>query len=110
MFNARPKATEQAVARRGILSDDRRQAICCVSLRCNYEGVGNIGKFKVEAVLAIGMCKNIPGLSLVCTFPVALITHSPLYTDNAKPPKDPSDLRAECELRQQGARRRDRDL
>eukprot|EP00965_Chrysotila_dentata_P241515 6204327-Pleurochrysis_carterae.AAC.1 len=35
---------------------------------------------------------------------------SPLYTGNAKPLKDPSILRTECELRQQGARRRDGDL
>eukprot|EP00965_Chrysotila_dentata_P151810 5016651-Pleurochrysis_carterae.AAC.3 len=33
-----------------------------------------------------------------------------MYTDNAKPPKDPSILRAKRGLRQQGARRRDRDL
>eukprot|EP00965_Chrysotila_dentata_P180516 5959266-Pleurochrysis_carterae.AAC.1 len=35
---------------------------------------------------------------------------SPLYTDNAKPLKGPSILRAEHELRQPGAQRRDRDL
>eukprot|EP00965_Chrysotila_dentata_P063415 2101826-Pleurochrysis_carterae.AAC.1 len=35
-------------------------------------------------------------------------TRSPLYTDNAKPPKGPSILWTECELRQQGARRRGR--
>eukprot|EP00965_Chrysotila_dentata_P150298 4964383-Pleurochrysis_carterae.AAC.1 len=37
-------------------------------------------------------------------------TRSPLYTHNGKPPKDPSILRTECERRQQGAGRRDRDL
>eukprot|EP00965_Chrysotila_dentata_P217720 6190181-Pleurochrysis_carterae.AAC.7 len=36
--------------------------------------------------------------------------YSPLHTDNAKPPKDPIILRTQCALRQQGARRRDRDL
>eukprot|EP00965_Chrysotila_dentata_P003039 99011-Pleurochrysis_carterae.AAC.1 len=35
---------------------------------------------------------------------------SPLYTNRAKPLKDFSILRAEHELRQQGARRRDRNL
>eukprot|EP00965_Chrysotila_dentata_P075551 2495283-Pleurochrysis_carterae.AAC.3 len=33
-----------------------------------------------------------------------------LYTDKAKPQKEPSILRTEHELRQQGARRRYRDL
>eukprot|EP00965_Chrysotila_dentata_P151903 5019404-Pleurochrysis_carterae.AAC.1 len=47
--------------------------------------------------MPVGMCKNIQGVS-------------PLYTDNAKPPKYPSILGAEYELRQQGAWRRDRDL
>eukprot|EP00965_Chrysotila_dentata_P087893 2902181-Pleurochrysis_carterae.AAC.1 len=45
--------------------------------------------------MAIGVCK---------TF------RDPLHTDNATPSKDPSILRTECELRQQAARRRDRDL
>eukprot|EP00965_Chrysotila_dentata_P097956 3239249-Pleurochrysis_carterae.AAC.1 len=58
--------------------------------------------------MRVGMCKIIPGVSFVHTFPVA--TRSPLYTENTKPTKDPSSLRTECELRQQGARRRDREL
>eukprot|EP00965_Chrysotila_dentata_P201848 6180781-Pleurochrysis_carterae.AAC.5 len=58
------------------------------------------------------MCNNISGVSSVRTFPVTHINSqaSPLYTDNAKPPKDDSILGTKCELRQQGARRRDRDL
>eukprot|EP00965_Chrysotila_dentata_P059610 1977819-Pleurochrysis_carterae.AAC.1 len=35
---------------------------------------------------------------------------SPLYTDEAKPLKEPWILRAEQELRQRGAGRRDQDL
>eukprot|EP00965_Chrysotila_dentata_P173906 5740531-Pleurochrysis_carterae.AAC.3 len=88
-----------------ILSNDRRKAIGCVSLRCNYEGKAklrvawrgkltlpkserrplstyskgacNIGKSKVEAVMAIGMCKPISGVSSVHTFPVAQINSQP---------------------------------
>eukprot|EP00965_Chrysotila_dentata_P261350 6214224-Pleurochrysis_carterae.AAC.1 len=39
-----------------------------------------------------------------------VVAEIPLYTDNAKSPKDPSIPRTECGLRQQGARRRNRDL
>eukprot|EP00965_Chrysotila_dentata_P096388 3185717-Pleurochrysis_carterae.AAC.4 len=53
---------------RAIFSDDRRKAICSVSLRC---------KSKVEVVMAIGMCKSSPGVSLVPTFPVAQINSQP---------------------------------
>eukprot|EP00965_Chrysotila_dentata_P082428 2720840-Pleurochrysis_carterae.AAC.1 len=67
-----------------MFSDDRQNAICCVSLRCNCEGLG----------------VSNPGAG----------EDGPLYTDNAKPPNDPSILRTECELRQQGARRRDPGL
>eukprot|EP00965_Chrysotila_dentata_P198667 6178939-Pleurochrysis_carterae.AAC.3 len=54
-----------------------------------------------------------PGVLSVRTFLVAQINLKPaIYsTDNAKPPKDPNILRTEhSELRQQGARRQDRDL
>eukprot|EP00965_Chrysotila_dentata_P181377 5986538-Pleurochrysis_carterae.AAC.1 len=71
-------------------------------------GVGNICKSKVEAVMAIEMSRNIRGVSSVRAFPVA--QSSPLYTDNAKPPKHPSILRTDYELRQHGPRRRDREL
>eukprot|EP00965_Chrysotila_dentata_P070614 2334530-Pleurochrysis_carterae.AAC.1 len=49
-------------------------------------------------------------LTLPKTTRLIYLLLSLLYTDSAKPPKDPSIFRTECELRQQGVRRRDRDL
>eukprot|EP00965_Chrysotila_dentata_P242458 6204888-Pleurochrysis_carterae.AAC.4 len=87
-----------------IVSDDRRMAICCVSLRYDYEseaksrvawrgelalakpilsiclllsiGVGNIGKFAEEAVKAIGVV-NTPRVSSLRTFSDAQINSQP---------------------------------
>eukprot|EP00965_Chrysotila_dentata_P134077 4433850-Pleurochrysis_carterae.AAC.1 len=50
------------------ISDDRRKAICCVSLRCD----------KVEVVRAVGaFAKNAPGVSLACTFSGTQINPQP---------------------------------
>eukprot|EP00965_Chrysotila_dentata_P236471 6201334-Pleurochrysis_carterae.AAC.1 len=60
--------------------------------------------------MAIGVCITFQDFRQCALFRSHKLTRSPLYTDNAKPQKDPSILRTERELRQQGARRRDRDL
>eukprot|EP00965_Chrysotila_dentata_P078851 2600300-Pleurochrysis_carterae.AAC.2 len=126
-----------------ILRDDRRKAICCVSLRCDYEsraksrvawrGEQTLPKTTLSTyskgnslplygpggILTPGtnegrseLCKKRSGVSLACTFSgIQIHSYSPVYTDKAKPPlKEPRTLRTEQELRQRGARRRDRDL
>eukprot|EP00965_Chrysotila_dentata_P232050 6198734-Pleurochrysis_carterae.AAC.3 len=71
------------LARRLGVVNDRQKAICCVSLRCDYEK---------------SRCAN------------RLTAHYTEYTDKAKLRKAPSILRTENKLRQQGAGRQDRDL
>eukprot|EP00965_Chrysotila_dentata_P197970 6178521-Pleurochrysis_carterae.AAC.1 len=73
--------------------------------------VGNIGKSEVEEVRAIGALRKIlREFRWRAHFWARKPTHSPLYTDKAKPLKETKILRTEQELRQQGARLRDRDL
>eukprot|EP00965_Chrysotila_dentata_P213425 6187613-Pleurochrysis_carterae.AAC.11 len=74
-------------------------------------GVRNIGKSKVEAVREVGALRRTLREFRRCTpFWAGKQTHSPLCTDKAKPLRKPRILRTGQELRQQGARRRDRGL
>eukprot|EP00965_Chrysotila_dentata_P070479 2329025-Pleurochrysis_carterae.AAC.1 len=66
---------------------------------------------KVKAVRAVGaLRKTLREFRWREHFWACKQTHSPLYSDEAKPLKEPRIFRTEQELRQRGARRRDRDL
>eukprot|EP00965_Chrysotila_dentata_P242826 6205075-Pleurochrysis_carterae.AAC.3 len=103
-------------------SNDRRKTICCVSMRCGYESYAKarvacrgeltlprpgddpyLLTLKVEAVRAVGALRKTLRRARKSA-------HSPLYTDTAKPLKEPKILRTKQALRQRGARRRDQDL
>eukprot|EP00965_Chrysotila_dentata_P128770 4256991-Pleurochrysis_carterae.AAC.1 len=60
--------------------------------------------------MARGVCKTFWEFHRCALFWSHKETRSPLYTDNAKPPKDSSILGTECELRQQGIWWRGQDL
>eukprot|EP00965_Chrysotila_dentata_P117968 3899905-Pleurochrysis_carterae.AAC.2 len=61
--------------------------------------------------MAIGVFRTLREFRMCAFFRERKWTHSPLYTNNdAKPPKELSILRTKRKLRQQGVRRRDRDL